>query len=92
MSGVAALPDRVIRGGAPILQLQAAAGFVRLRSRGFGLGRLKLPELGLDARESGMSFTGRSSFLERGADAGRAEGDDAGSANEVLLRQCIVEA
>jgi probable DNA repair protein len=51
---VAALPDRVIRGGANVLQLQAACGFRAFAEHRLGSTELESVELGMDALESGI--------------------------------------
>jgi probable DNA repair protein len=50
---VQALPDQPIRGGAKILQLQAACGFRAFAEQRLGASELESIELGMDARESG---------------------------------------
>ncbi len=50
---VAPLPARVIRGGASVLQLQAACGFRAFAEHRLGSKELESVELGLDALESG---------------------------------------
>ena len=50
---VAALPDRVIRGGATVLQLQAACGFRAFAEMRLASTELESVELGMDALESG---------------------------------------
>jgi probable DNA repair protein len=50
---VSALPDRVIRGGATVLQLQAACGFRAFAEHRLGSTELESVELGMDALESG---------------------------------------
>jgi len=51
---VAALPDRVIRGGAMVLQLQAACGFRAFAEHRLGSTELASVDLGIDALESGI--------------------------------------
>ena len=51
--GIPALPDRVVRGGAQILQLQAACGFRAFAERRLWATEIEAAELGMDARESG---------------------------------------
>jgi probable DNA repair protein len=51
---VAALPERVIRGGATVLQLQAACGFRAFAEHRLGSTELDSVELGMDALESGI--------------------------------------
>jgi ATP-dependent helicase/nuclease subunit B len=51
---VAALPDRVIRGGATVLQAQAACGFRAFAEHRLGSTELESVELGIDALESGI--------------------------------------
>ncbi|MCU1251605.1 MAG: putative repair protein [Edaphobacter sp.] len=51
---VKALPDRVIRGGATVLQLQAACGFRAFAEHRLGSTELESVELGMDALESGI--------------------------------------
>jgi ATP-dependent helicase/nuclease subunit B len=51
---VAALPDRVIRGGAAVLQSQAACGFRAFAEHRLGSTELESVELGMDALESGI--------------------------------------
>jgi probable DNA repair protein len=51
---VAALPDRVIRGGATVLQSQAACGFRAFAEHRLGSTELESVELGIDALESGI--------------------------------------
>jgi ATP-dependent helicase/nuclease subunit B len=51
---VAALPDRVIRGGANLLQSQAACGFRAFAEHRLGSTELESVELGIDALESGI--------------------------------------
>jgi ATP-dependent helicase/nuclease subunit B len=51
---VAALPDRVIRGGAAVLQAQAACGFRAFAEHRLGSAELESVELGIDALESGI--------------------------------------
>ncbi|HWY99735.1 MAG TPA: PD-(D/E)XK nuclease family protein [Edaphobacter sp.] len=51
---VAALPDRVIRGGATVLALQAACGFRAFAEHRLGSTELESVELGMDALESGI--------------------------------------
>ncbi len=50
---VAALPDRVIRGGASVLQLQAQCGFRAFAEHRLASKALESVELGMDAFESG---------------------------------------
>ncbi len=50
---VAALPDRMVRGGATVLQLQAACGFRAFAELRLASTELKSVELGMDALESG---------------------------------------
>jgi ATP-dependent helicase/nuclease subunit B len=52
-SRVAELPNRVIRGGASVLQLQAACGFRAFAEHRLGSKELESVELGMDALESG---------------------------------------
>ncbi|HWW98558.1 MAG TPA: PD-(D/E)XK nuclease family protein [Edaphobacter sp.] len=51
---VATLPDRVIRGGAAVLQSQAACGFRAFAEHRLGSTELESVELGMDALESGI--------------------------------------
>jgi probable DNA repair protein len=51
---VAALPDRVIRGGANVLQSQAACGFRAFAEHRLGSTELESVELGMDALERGI--------------------------------------
>jgi probable DNA repair protein len=51
---VATLPDRVIRGGAAVLQAQAACGFRAFAEHRLGSAELESVELGMDALESGI--------------------------------------
>ena len=51
---VAALPDRVIRGGATVLQSQAACGFRAFAEHRLGSTELESVGLGMDALESGI--------------------------------------
>jgi probable DNA repair protein len=51
---VAALPDRVIRGGAAVLQSQAACGFRAFAEHRLGSTELESVGLGMDALESGI--------------------------------------
>jgi ATP-dependent helicase/nuclease subunit B len=51
---VAALPDRVLRGGAAVLQSQAACGFRAFAEHRLGSTELENVELGIDALESGI--------------------------------------
>ena len=51
---VRALPDRVIRGGAAVLQAQAACGFRAFAEHRLGSTELESVELGMDALESGI--------------------------------------
>jgi probable DNA repair protein len=51
---VAALADRVIRGGATVLQAQAACGFRAFAEHRLGSTELESVELGIDALESGI--------------------------------------
>jgi ATP-dependent helicase/nuclease subunit B len=51
---IAALPDRVIRGGAAVLQAQAACGFRAFAEHRLGSTELESVELGMDALESGI--------------------------------------
>jgi ATP-dependent helicase/nuclease subunit B len=51
---VAALPDRVIRGGANVLKSQAACGFQAFAEHRLGSTELESVELGMDALESGI--------------------------------------
>jgi ATP-dependent helicase/nuclease subunit B len=51
---IAALPNRVIRGGAAVLQSQAACGFRAFAEHRLGSTELECVELGLDALESGI--------------------------------------
>jgi RecB family exonuclease len=51
---IAALPNRVIRGGAAVLQSQAACGFRAFAEHRLGSTELECMELGLDALESGI--------------------------------------
>jgi probable DNA repair protein len=50
---VQALPDRVIRGGAQVLKLQALCGFRAFAEQRLFATEVEAPELGMDARESG---------------------------------------
>jgi ATP-dependent helicase/nuclease subunit B len=50
---VQTLPDRVIRGGARILELQAACGFRAFAEQRLGSTEVETAELGMDALESG---------------------------------------
>jgi ATP-dependent helicase/DNAse subunit B len=50
---VQALPDHVIRGGARILELQAACGFRAFAEQRLWSTEVEAPELGMDALESG---------------------------------------
>jgi probable DNA repair protein len=52
-AGIQALPDRVVRGGAQILQLQAACGFRAFAERRLWATEIEDAELGMDSRESG---------------------------------------
>jgi ATP-dependent helicase/nuclease subunit B len=52
-SRVAVLPNRVIRGGASVLKLQAACGFRAFAEHRLGSKELESVELGMDALESG---------------------------------------
>jgi ATP-dependent helicase/nuclease subunit B len=51
---VAQLPDRVLRGGAKVLELQAACGFRAFAEHRLGSTELESVELGMDALESGV--------------------------------------
>jgi ATP-dependent helicase/nuclease subunit B len=51
---VAPLPDRVLRGGAAVLQSQAACGFRAFAEHRLGSTELENVELGIDALESGI--------------------------------------
>jgi probable DNA repair protein len=51
---IAALPDRVIRGGAKVLESQAACGFRAFAEHRLDSTELKSVELGMDALESGI--------------------------------------
>ncbi|HEX3374816.1 MAG TPA: PD-(D/E)XK nuclease family protein [Edaphobacter sp.] len=51
---VTALPDRVIRGGAKVLELQAACGFRAFAEHRLGSTEIERVELGMDALESGI--------------------------------------
>jgi probable DNA repair protein len=51
---VAALPDRVMRGGAMVLAMQAACGFRAFAEHRLGSTELESVELGMDALESGI--------------------------------------
>jgi probable DNA repair protein len=51
---VAALPDRVMRGGATVLELQAACGFRAFAEHRMSSTELESVELGMDALESGI--------------------------------------
>jgi ATP-dependent helicase/nuclease subunit B len=51
---IAALPDRVIRGGAKVLELQAACGFRAFAEHRLASTELESVELGMDALESGI--------------------------------------
>jgi ATP-dependent helicase/nuclease subunit B len=51
---VSPLPDRVIRGGATVLQSQAACGFRAFAEHRLGSTELENVELGMDALESGI--------------------------------------
>lgn len=53
-AAVAALPDRVIRGGANVLQSQAACGFRAFAEHRLGSTELESVELGMNALESGI--------------------------------------
>lgn len=53
VASVQALPDRVIRGGARILELQAACGFRAFAEHRLWATELEPAELGMDARERG---------------------------------------
>ena len=91
MRRVAALPDRVIRGGATVLQLQAACGFRAFAEHRLGSTELESVELGMDALESGIVVHRRDGdFLGRGEDAGWAACDDIGRAGGGAGR-CIGE-
>ena len=86
------LPDRVVRGGAQILQLQAACGFRAFAERRLWATEIEAAGLGLDARESGNVihkalelFWGEVETQERLKSMTQGQQD-------TLLRQCIVEA
>jgi probable DNA repair protein len=53
-AAIAALPDRVIRGGAKVLELQAACGFRAFAEHRLGSTELESVELGMDALDSGI--------------------------------------
>jgi len=52
-AGIGALPDRVVRGGAKILEVQAACGFRAFAERRLWATEIADAELGMDAPESG---------------------------------------
>jgi probable DNA repair protein len=86
------LPDRVVRGGAQILQLQAACGFRAFAERRVWATEIEASALGLDARESGNIihktlelFWGEVQTQERLKAMTQGQRD-------ALLRQCVVEA
>jgi probable DNA repair protein len=89
---IRALPDQVVRGGAQILQLQAACGFRAFAERRLWATEIEAAGLGLDARESGNVihkalelFWGEVETQERLKAMTQGQQD-------ALLRQCIVEA
>ena len=86
------LPDQVVRGGAQILQLQAACGFRAFAERRLWSTEIEAAGLGLDARESGNVihkalelFWGEVETQERLKAMTQGQRD-------AMLRQCIVEA
>jgi len=86
------LPDRVVRGGAQILQLQAACGFRAFAERRLWATEIEAAGFGLDARESGNVihkalelFWGEVETQERLKAMTQGQRD-------ALLRQCVVEA
>jgi ATP-dependent helicase/nuclease subunit B len=91
-AGIPSLPDRVVRGGAQILQLQAACGFRAFAERRLWATEIETAGLGLDARESGNVihrtlelFWGEVQTQEKLKAMTQGQQD-------TLLRQCIVEA
>lgn len=91
-AGIQPLPDQVVRGGAQILQLQAACGFRAFAERRLWATEIEAAGLGLDARESGNIihkalelFWGEVETQERLKAMTQGQQD-------ALLRQCIVEA
>ena len=91
-AGIPSLPDHVVRGGAQILQLQAACGFRAFAERRLWATEIEAAGLGLDARESGNIihralelFWGEVQTQEKLKSMTQGQQD-------ALLRQCIVEA
>ncbi|HEY6412750.1 MAG TPA: PD-(D/E)XK nuclease family protein [Edaphobacter sp.] len=90
--GIQPLPDRVVRGGAQILKLQAACGFRAFAERRLGATEIEAAELGIDARESGnVIHKALELFWGEVQEQEKLKSMTQGQ-QEVLLRQCIAEA
>jgi ATP-dependent helicase/nuclease subunit B len=86
------LPDQVVRGGAQILQLQAACGFRAFAERRLWATEIEAAGLGLDARESGnVIHRGLELFWGEVQTQEKLKAMTQGQ-QETLLRQCVVEA
>jgi ATP-dependent helicase/nuclease subunit B len=91
-AGISSLPDRVVRGGAQILQLQAACGFRAFAERRLWATEIEAAGLGLDAREGGnVVHKTLELFWDEVQTQERLKAMTQGQ-KEALLRQCIVEA
>ncbi len=86
------LPDRVVRGGAQILQLQAACGFRAFAERRLWATEIEAAGLGLDARESGNVIHRALELFWGEVQTQKKLKAMTQGQQEVLLRQCIVEA
>ncbi|HEY6412164.1 MAG TPA: PD-(D/E)XK nuclease family protein, partial [Edaphobacter sp.] len=91
-AGIPPLPDRVVRGGAQILQLQAACGFKAFAERRLWATEIEAAGLGMDARESGnVVHKALELFWDEVQTQESLKGMTQGQ-QDTLLRQCIVEA
>jgi ATP-dependent helicase/nuclease subunit B len=89
---VQTLPDRVIRGGARILELQAACGFRAFAERRLWSTEVESTELGMDARESGTVVHRVLEYLWDEVRTQNALRAMASSARAEMLDRCIVRA
>jgi ATP-dependent helicase/nuclease subunit B len=89
---VQALPDRVIRGGARILELQAACGFRAFAERRLWSTEVESTELGMDARESGTVVHRVLEYLWDEVRTQSALGAMTSTARAEMLDGCIVRA
>ena len=91
-AGIPTLPDRVVRGGAQILQLQAACGFRAFAERRLWSTEIEAAELGLDARERGNVVHKALELFWEEVQTQAALKLMTEAQQEALLRQCVGEA